>query len=103
MNLSNYLTEKDFIQMPITWCANDFFTISFEGWGFTTFELDDPTFNEMMDMATRTLDCFIRLYKDDRVFTEPELRLKPDGSFSIKIGTLEKEEYERRLKSYEDK
>ena len=98
MNVNNYLTEKDFIQIPINWCATDFYKISFEGWpGFTFQEVHDSnTLSEIMKMASTILDCFIRIYKDKKVFTEPEIHWKLDGTFCVKIGTLEKEEYERR-------
>lgn len=96
MKIENYMKEKDYITIPSSWMPTHFYTISFQGWGEFTFVLDDPTLSEMTNMATRTLDYFIRMYKDEKVFTEPEISWKPDGTFCVKIGTLEKEEYERR-------
>ena len=102
MDLNNYLTEKDFIQIPNNWCATDFYKISFEGWREITFEFDNPALLEMMHMAARTLDSFIRMYKDERVFTEPEISWKLDGTFCLKIGTFAKEEYERKMFAKEE-
>ena len=89
--------DEDYITIPINWRPTRYYKISFEGWGPLTISANDSNLDEIMRMAADSLNAFIKLYKDDRVFTEPMFGLLPDGRTYFKIGTLEKEEYERRL------
>ena len=99
MNIENYMQENEHITIPMNWMPTEFYTVTFEGWKKFTFDTDNPTINEVTQMASKTLDCLINLYKDKYAFTDPQLGIKSDGTFYIKIGTLEKEEYERRMES----
>ncbi len=98
MNINNYMNEKDHITIPFSWCPTKFYKITFEGWNKFSFDASDSTFSIIVTLAAQTLDSFIKLYKDDYVFSEPQLCIKEDGTYYFKIGTLELIEYERRLK-----
>ncbi len=97
MNIENYIQEKEYITIPLNWTPTEFYSITFEGWKKFTFDVDDTTLNKIVQMAAKTIDCFISLYKDEYVFTDPVFAIKQDGTFYVKIGTLEKKEYYRRI------
>jgi hypothetical protein len=75
-----------------------FYTINFDGWSPFTFVCEDKSLNEMLQVANKTLEGFMNLYKDSHAFTEAQFMFYPEkGTCGIKIGTLEIEEYERRM------
>jgi len=96
-SIENYMKEKDYIVMPINWMPTHFYNISFEGWSPFTIDADDETFQELMSMTASSLDAFISIYKSKRVFSEPFFSIHENGKTTCRIGTLDKEEYERRL------
>jgi hypothetical protein len=97
MNIFDSIEEKDYIIIPITWMPSNFCEVSFTGWKNSMPSLEDPFLLDMIEMASETLNVFIRLHKKNFVFSQPLFGIKGDGSFYFNIGTLEKEEYERRM------
>ncbi len=51
-----------------------------------------------MEMVSITIRGFIKLYKDTHAFSQPQLYIKIDGTFGVKIATMEIELYEKRMK-----
>lgn len=96
MKIENYMKEKDHITIPISWMPTHFYTISFQGWDHFTFDVADETSQELVTMAAASLDSFIRIYKNDRVFSEPMFCIQQDGRACFQIGTIKMDEYERR-------
>lgn len=94
--LNSFLQECKII--PYNWYPTKFYTISFDGWSNFTLTVDDPTYNEVKKMITSSLKTFVKIYGKTHAFSEPQLVYQPEkGTLCIRIGTLETEEYERRM------
>lgn len=84
--------------LPLNWCASKFYTITFDGWKLQELLCEDPILNEMLQMASNSVSGLVNLYKDTHAFTEAQFYYQCHTNlFGIKIGTLEIEEYERRM------
>ncbi len=82
--------------IPIRWYPSRYHNIIFEGWPACTIDANDDNFSIMICLAQKTVDNFFEIYGDTHAFTEPSFCWRSDGCFSIKIGTMENEEYEGR-------
>lgn len=83
--------------IPIHWGHSRTFTITFDGWEKVEVSATDKTFNEVLKMANQSFKVFVKMYEETHAFTEPILRWSPDGVFTLKIGILEIEEYNKRI------
>jgi hypothetical protein len=91
-NLFN-IDESEHYIIPINWCPTKYYTMTFEGWHGFTFDLGDPRRSIILDIASNTFKNFISLYKADYAFSTPEFRMKIDGTFILKIATMELDKY----------
>lgn len=96
-----HLDEDEYCIIPMNWAATRYYTFTFEGWGHFTLDVNDETMNIIIRMARKTLNSFMEIYKETHVFTQPILAVKPNGTFSVKIGTLTKEDYMERIEKDE--
>lgn len=95
-----YLDESDYTIMCNTFCPTKFYTITFDGWKTPIMSLEDNTFREITELASKSIVNVVKIYKETHAFTQPQFFFKPDGTFGVKIGTLENERYESlKLKS----
>ncbi len=84
--------------MPYTMAPSHFHEIKLEGWKAFEFHFEDETLNEISILCAQILKSFLEMYKEKYVFTEPSFYYNPTTNISgIKIGMLEKDEYERRI------
>jgi hypothetical protein len=89
------LDENDYKIIPINRCPTKFYSITFQGWDKVSIDSNDSGLITMVKLATDTLKCLIKLYKKTHAFTQPKFYYKPDGTFGVKIGTMENELYEK--------
>lgn len=92
------LNEEKYMILPRNYCASNFYCISFDGWKEFTLHANDPIFDLILKMASQTMHALIEHYQYTHAFTQPQFCLKPDGMCQIKIGTLEKERYEKYMR-----
>lgn len=98
MNFIKNLCSREFIQIPITWCATKRYAIGFQGWNPEFMDVNDINLISVTTYMSKCLDSFIEMHEKDYVFSEPEFIFQPnDSTFYLRIGTLEKEEYDRRM------
>ena len=77
--------------------------IELKGWPIPmTLTVEDKTLDEISQLCAKILKSFLDIYKFDYVFSEPMFYFNlTDNTAGIKIGMLEKEEYERRKSDQE--
>lgn len=81
--------------MPMNMLPTRLYSIVFSGWGYITFDLDDDSFKEAIEIASKTLNVLIYTYNSTHVFTQPQIIYNPKTrEITLKIGTLEKEIYD---------
>ena len=89
------LDEDDYKIIPINGCPTKFYSINFDGWGHFSSSSTDSGFIIAVNLAVKTIRSFIELYKETHAFTQPQFYYKPDGTFGVKIGTMENELYDQ--------
>lgn len=94
------LNEKKYKIIPFHWGGTKFYNFTFEGWKGFSFDANCSILNEMVSMASMTLKGFIKMYKHTHAFSQPQMYIKPDGVFGVKISTLEIKIYNERMKNY---
>lgn len=81
--------------IPMNWCAQKYFTVTFSGWKHLKLTIDNAHFNYLLEIAKCTLSGIVSSYKDTHAFTEPELSWGSlDGLCMLKIGIMENELYD---------
>ena len=96
------IDEEKYKTFPFNWCASRSYEIVFKGWDNITIDANDESFSNILKLAQISLDAFCEIYEKTHVFSWPEFIWRPGKGISIKIGTLEIEEYEKRLKNMEN-
>ncbi len=85
--------------MPHRMIPSHFHEIKLEGWKSLELNIEDEILNEISILCAKILESFLEMYKAKYVFTEPYFYYNPTTNISgIKIGMLEKDEYEKRMK-----
>lgn len=93
------LDEEKYKIITHSWCPTHFHKITLEGWKHFTMDINDETFSIMIKICTDTLKSFIESYKDKYVFEQPSFFWNPcDKTCGIRIGTMDIEDYEYRMK-----
>lgn len=97
--------EYDVInEIPFGWSATRFFEFTIEGYKPKMIVAQDEEFQEVLYLAKEILDIFTKMNAEKYAFSRPELSLRPkDGRISIKLFTLDLEEYKERMKKLENK
>lgn len=93
------LEKKNYKIIPIHWNPTNYYEVLFNGWSFSV-NYNDENFRNILDISSKTMKRIIFIYKKTHAFTQPYISIKPDGSFAIKIGTMENEMYEKLMKKY---
>jgi hypothetical protein len=91
------IDNEKYKTIPMNWCASRTYELLFKGWENLTLDQNDESFRNVLKMAQKSLEAFCEIYVETHVFTEPEFIWRPEKGFAIKIGTLEIEEYEKRI------
>jgi len=97
------LDPDDYKIIPLHICPTKFYSIAFQGWDKVSIDSNGSGLTTMVNLAAYTLKGFIKLYKETHAFTQPEFYYKPDGTFGVKIGTMENDRYEKLLNKNEKK
>jgi hypothetical protein len=85
--------------MPLRMQPSIFREIVLKGWPAIEMTAEDKTLDEISQLSANILKSFLNIYKVDYVFQEPCFYWNPvENCAGIKIGMLEREEYERRMK-----
>jgi len=89
--------DKDYTIIPADWCPTKFYTITLEGVGKLTLDINDTSFMHGCELCGCIANALIRYFKETHALGPPQLCLKPDGTFMVKIATMEKEFYEELM------
>jgi hypothetical protein len=92
------LDEKKYKIIPHLWCPTHSHKITLEGWKNFTLDIHDETFNIMIKICTDTLKSFVESYKNKYAFEQPSLFWTPYTTCGIRIGTMDIEDYEERMR-----
>ncbi len=86
--------------IPINWQPTSYVTITIEGWKKCEIEINDLTFNCLIELAKCNLECIILSYKETHAFSDPCFSWRPnDGLCVLKIGLMENELYDKLMKA----
>ena len=104
----NYLREalkpdKDIKIIPLNWCASNFFHFKFFGWKGLSFVSENESLLGAIHVAKSSLEAFYSFYSEKFAFSEPILSIDMDSCITIKIATMELEEYEQRMGNLDEK
>ena len=101
ISILDLMKEKDFIVMPYHWQQSKCYSITIEGYENFTLHNNDTKFMDLLTFTAKIVDCFVSQHKDNFVFSTPQFILKPNGTCIVKLATLEKEEYNKRVEKEE--
>lgn len=83
--------------LPINIFPERILYLTLEGFGTTTFTVQDATLHNIMSICVHHIKLIKKLYGKKNLFTDPEFRFTPEGKFTLKIGIMSKEEYKLRF------
>lgn len=84
-------------KIPIDWPIEKIYRISFDGWiGEEDLNVAGKEMNVVLNLASESLKLFVEYYQDKFAFSEPMIPIKNDGTFTISVGVMSLEEFNKR-------